>query len=174
MKKSGCVFASRHVWKSGFRLFGLDYSHQSRRALPYPGLTGYWLPNGEKFYAYTTHGQVMDGDALYFRDLLIPANRAMHGAAGPARILKSACLYEIYCLNDCAAELIIANRERIGGVVDCDRLLDLLTPPLRGRAVGYREYLDAYFDPRSAVVEQATLLGTVRAAAASLRRFLRR
>jgi len=163
-----------YVRKSGFRLFGLHYSHQSRRALPYPGLADYRLPNGEKFYAYTTHGQVMDGDALYFRDLLIPANRAIHAAAGPGRLLKAACLFEIYCLNDCAAELIVANRERLAGLVDCDRLLDLLTPRLCRRVVGYREYLDAYFDPKSAVVDHPSLLDAVRAVASSLRRLLRR
>lgn len=131
----------------GFRLFDMQYSHQSRRVLPYPGLQDYRLPNGERFYAYTKHGQIMDGDALYFRDLLIPANAPIAASATPARLLKAAALFEIYSLSDCAAELILANRDRLAPHVDCERLLDLLTPPMNGRKLGYQAYLEAYFDP---------------------------
>jgi FkbM family methyltransferase len=148
----GAIFwqLDAHVRQRGFRLFDLQYSHQSRRALPYQGFQDYRLPSGERFYAYTKHGQVMDGDALYFRDFGIPANRDLAAAAQPARILKLAALYEIYSLSDCAAELIVNNRERLEGQVDCDKLLDRLTPPLSGRKLGYRQYIEAYFDPKSA------------------------
>ena len=82
---------------------------------------------------------------LYFPDLLIPANQAIRAGFTPVQLLKAAALFEIYALNDCAAELIIANRERLDGKVDCDQLLDLLTPRLRGRRLKYREYMSAYF-----------------------------
>ena len=141
-----------YVRKSGFRLFDMQFTHQSRRALPYPGLADYRLPNGEKFFAYTTHGQIMDGDALYFRDLLIAANSKMRAEATPSRLLKAAAFFEIYCLNDCAAELILANRGTLRGQVNCDDLMDLLTPTLQGRRVNYETYMKAYFDSGSAVV----------------------
>lgn len=141
-----------HLRKSGFRLFDMQFTHQSRRALPYPGLDDYRLPTGERFFAYTSHGQIMDGDALYFRDLLLAANGSLRAQATATQLLKAAALFEIYCLNDCAAELILAHREKLAGHADCDRLLDLLTPRLRGQQVGYEAYLKAYFDPSSPVI----------------------
>lgn len=146
-----------HVRKFGFRLFGMQFSQQSRRALPYPGLGDYRLPTGEKFFAYTTHGQIMDGDALYFRDLLLPANTAIRAAADPVQILKAAAFFELYCLNDCAAELVLAHRTILSDRVNCDVLLDLLSPPLRRKHVGYKAYMQAYFDPNSSVVDAPPL-----------------
>jgi FkbM family methyltransferase len=129
----------------GLRLFGLQHYHQSRRALPYPGLADYRLPTGERFFAYTTGGQIQDGDALYFRDMLIAANREAMSGTSAVRLLKLAALYEIYRFNDCAAELILAAREKIGLLVDCDHLLDLLASDTNGTRTSYDEYLAAYF-----------------------------
>jgi len=131
----------------GLRLYGLRALNQSRVALPYPGLEDYRLPSGERFFAYTTHGQIQDGDAIYFRDVLIDANREAFEAASAIKILKLAVLYEIYCLNDCAAELILAARGKLGSIVDCERLLDLLASGIAGRAVRFRDYIDHYFKP---------------------------
>jgi hypothetical protein len=61
------------------------------------------------------------------------------------RLLKTAVFFELYCLNDCAAEIIVAHREVLAPVVDCDRLLDLLTPPFRGALLNYKNYMKAYF-----------------------------
>ena len=163
-----------HVRKSGFRLFDMQYTHQSRRALPYAGLADYRLPNGDKFFAYTTHGQIMDGDALYFRDLLIAANGKMRAAATPSRLLKAAAFFEIYSLNDCAAELILANRETLCRQVNCDVLMDLLTPTLRGNRVNYETYMKAYFDPGSTVVAESAPLTSQRALGSKGKGILRR
>ena len=144
----------QHVRQAGFRLYDLQFHYQSRHALPYPGLADYRTPEGQRFFAYTTHGQMMDGDALYFRDLLVPANRQARAAASISRLLKAAAFYELYCLNDCAAELIIAHREQLSGKVDCDQLLNLLTPPL-AEAQGYKAYMARYFDADRAVIATA-------------------
>jgi FkbM family methyltransferase len=136
----------RHLRGFGFRLFGMQFSHQSRRALPYASMGDYRLPNGERYFAYTRHGQIMDGDALYFRDLLIPANRKVHAAASVAQLVKAAAFFEIYSLNDCAAELIIESRDRLEQYFNCDALLDRLTPSLRGSRVSYDEYMQRYFE----------------------------
>jgi hypothetical protein len=152
---NGCpTFAEldQHVQRFGFRLFGMQFSHQSRRALPYPSVSDYRLPTGERFFAYTTRGQIMDGDALYFRDLLIPPNAHVRGRAGPLQLLKAAAFFEIYSLNDCAAELILASRALLAPLVDCDLLLDRLTPAIGKRRVGFGEYLEAYFDPARGVI----------------------
>jgi FkbM family methyltransferase len=151
---NGCpTFADLDAWIQpyGFRLYGMHFTHQSRRALPYPGLADYRLPSGERFFAYTTHGQIMDGDALYFRDLLIPANAAIRGELAATQILKAAAFFEIYALNDCAAELILAHRHLLEPLLNCDELLDRLTPSLRNRRVGFHQYRDTYFDPNRGV-----------------------
>lgn len=127
------------VRERGFRLYNIHVTRQSRMALPYPQLHDYRTPTGERFFAYTEHGQVQDGDALYFRDLFMMAN------VPPLRLLKLCVLLEIYCLGDCAAELIVANKNHLKASVDPDRLLDLPTIGVAGRPVGYRDYVDAYF-----------------------------
>lgn len=129
----------------GFHLYDLQFHHQSRHCLPYPGLQDYRLPSGERFFAYTTHGQIMDGDALYFRDLLTQINVERRAALSAAQLLKYAAFFEIYSFNDCAAELLIASEPRLRGLVDLDRLLDLLTPPFKGQKLGYQDYRSRYF-----------------------------
>jgi FkbM family methyltransferase len=136
--------------KAGLRLFDLQFHHQSRRVMPYPGLEDYRLPNGEQFFAYTTHGQIQDGDALYFRDLLVEANRPVHGQISPLTILKLCTFLEIYSFNDCAAELIITFRENLSSIVDCDRVLNLLATGMAGQAISHEQYIQNYFNPRTA------------------------
>jgi len=122
----------KFLQSQGFRLFDIGTNFQSRREMPYPGITDYFLPNGERFYAYTEHGQVMDGDALYFRDLLLEQNRSIAEALNPLDILKFAAFLEIYHHNDAAAELIIKYREEINAIVDFNALLNELTPDILG------------------------------------------
>ncbi len=127
----------------GFRLYDLQFYHQSLEALPYPSLYDYRLPNGERFFAYTTHGQIQDGDALYFRDPIIAANRRR--AASLTTLLKLCAFLELYSFNDCAAELIVAFRSELQGAVDCDRLLGLLASGTAGYEISYAEYRRRYF-----------------------------
>jgi FkbM family methyltransferase len=136
----------------GFRLFDLEVHHQSRVALPYRQMHDYRKPSGERFFGNTIHGQVQDGDALYFRDLF-PAS-----GASPTTILKLCALFEIYSLNDCAAELVLANRERLLSLADPDRLLDLLAAGTSGSDLSYRDYMVSYFtDPSTVKDEPETL-----------------
>jgi FkbM family methyltransferase len=135
----------------GLRLYDLHFQHQSRHVLPYPGLADFRTPQGERFFAYSHHGQIMDGDALYFRDLLVPANQRHRATASIAQLLKAAAFFEIYCLSDCAAEIIQSHREKLAEAVDCDRLLDLLTPDVNGERLDYAGYLQRYFDPTGGV-----------------------
>lgn len=128
--------------EQGFRLYDIQANRHSRLALPYPQQADYRLPTGERFFAYTTRGQVQDGDALYFRDLLLSSPRS------PLSVLKLCCLMEIYSLGDCAAELIIANKERLRSVADPERLLDLLATGIRGSMISYQDYMAEYFAPQ--------------------------
>jgi FkbM family methyltransferase len=128
----------------GFSLYDIEVNRHSRIALPYPSMADYRLPSGERFFGYTTRGQVQDGDALYFRDLLIRQGRKPQEWS-PLSILKLCALLEIYSLNDCAAELILANSARIEPIAASARLLDLLAGGNHGDTIGYGEYMEAYF-----------------------------
>jgi hypothetical protein len=104
----------------------------------------------------------MDGDALYFRDLLIPTNHAIRAGARSGQLLKVAAFFEIYALNDCAAEIIVKHRETLAPHVDCDLLLDLLTPPHEGKRLPYRDYVEAYFAPDSRFVASSPIAADAR------------
>lgn len=112
----------------GFMLYGLWLGKQSRKALPYAGPRLH-ATDGRRFYAGTYGGQVMDGDALYFRDpLKIKMTRN--------QILRAACMFEIYDLNDCAAELLCERAKEID--IDVMHCLDLLA------GGSFRQYMEAY------------------------------
>ncbi len=121
----------------GFTLFDLDLWRYSRRSLP------------DKFYyqipAQTVTGQVQWGEAVYFRDLGRPDYEQMHGfAAGLAKKIKLACLFELYGLPDCSAQILVQLQEQTG-----DRffstLLDELVKHYRGSRMPYSKFLE-YFD----------------------------
>ena len=135
----------KFLQSQGFRLFNIGTNFQSRRDMPYPGVTDYFLSNGERFYAYTEHGQVMGGDVLYFRDLFLEQNRDIAEALNPLDIIKFAAFFEIYHHNDAAAELIIKYREKIKPIADFSELLNKLTPEISDKKFSYDEYMVSYF-----------------------------
>jgi FkbM family methyltransferase len=121
----------------GFSLFDLEVYRYSRRALPKPFV--YRIP------AQTESGQVMWADALYLRDEGKPElERGCPPALSPHKILKLACLFEIFGLNDCAVELLLKYRADIGHLVDVGGYLDTLTPHLHGQRLSYREYIRSF------------------------------
>lgn len=116
------------VQGQGFRLFDLMPYRHSRRV----------LPQARRAYfdgAPTKFGQVLWGQALYFRDAV--AEIADGGAPSfergwnTARLLKLASLMEVYSLPDCAIEVVqAAGRGGLLGDWDAAELVDLLVPPL--------------------------------------------
>jgi len=128
---NGCAPFSeldQHLTQRGFMLYDLWIGKQSRKALPYPG-PRMASSDGKRFFASTSGGQVMDGDALYFRD---PMLLKMSGS----QVRRAACLLELYGLNDCAAELLI-EREKDADV-DLIHCLNLLA------GGSFKSYLEAY------------------------------
>lgn len=111
-----------------FMLYDLSFSRQSRKALPFPG-PKMNNPDGSRFFASTSGGQVMDGDALYLRD-------AMQLKLERHQILKAACVLETFGLNDCAAELLI-DREKDADI-DLIHCLNLLA------GGSFRKYMESY------------------------------
>jgi hypothetical protein len=126
----------------GFSLFGITPIYYSRGDLPlhfaYPGQC-----------SNTVSGQVVWADVLYCRDLAIPSYEKTWGIEiTPSQVLKLACIYELYRLADCAAELLITFRDRLG--FDIEPYLDLLTPEINGQQLSYREYNAAFErDPKA-------------------------
>jgi hypothetical protein len=128
----------RFMRQQGFLPYAMALRHHSRAALPARFL--YDIP------AQTRSGQLLWADTVYLRDGASPGYHQVWGgeALGTVAVLKLAALYELFGVPDCAAELIVAHRKRIGTVVDPDRLLDLLTPPLDGEALTYRDYVEVF------------------------------
>src|SRR5204863_3540942 len=97
-------------------LYDLDTYRTSRKAMPYPLLYDFRHENGSPAGGPSIQGQTMWGDALYFRRT--------------TKVLKLACLFEIFGLSDCAVETVQANPEIFAPY---GNVLDLLTPEVKGR-----------------------------------------
>jgi len=125
----------------GFTLFDLDLWRYSRRSLPDEFV--YRIP------AQTVTGQVQWGEAVYFRDLARPDYEQMHGFTPKlAHKTKLACLFEIYGLPDCSAQILAQLLDQTG-----DRffstLLDELVSRYRGRRMSYTKFLESFdADPK--------------------------
>jgi len=108
----------RVLRERGFTLFDLATYRYSRKHLPAPFLFD--------LAAQTTSGQVVWGDAVYFRDLgSLDYERMWAYEITPERVLKLASLFDLFELPDCAAELLV-NRSSLVPADDHGRLLDLL------------------------------------------------
>lgn len=127
----------------GFALYGLTVNRYSRAALP--------SRFAYRMYAQTEHGQALWADALYLRDPAAPGYLGTGGPElSPRKLLKLACLQELFCLPDCAAEVLLAFRAQLEPLLDVDEALDLLTPQDDGLPATYPEYVAAFErDPAS-------------------------
>lgn len=144
----------RFMRRQGFMLYVLAQRVYSRAALPAPFV--YDIP------AQTVSGQVNWADAVYLRDGAAAEYREVWSEdLSSVALLKLASLNELFGLPDCAAELIVSHRDRIAALVDPEKLLDLLTPPLNDKQLPYKEYLAAFkgrpeqFFPKAKMVKSA-------------------
>lgn len=126
------------VRSHGFTLFDLDPVRYSRGNLPAP----FTAPAPVQSHS----GQLIWGEALYFRDFTHPDYEAMWGISpGSDEILKLCCLFDISALSDCAADLLVKYSDRFEPGFT-GRCLDMLTPPLNGKKVSHSEYMSAFED----------------------------
>lgn len=141
-RRCGYTFVDIHDYLTGrgFFLFDMDCYRYNRKAMPFPFVSDIRDETGRLISGQTTHGQIVRGDALYFRDFIQnPMNvNEDHKAL---LLLKLACFYEIWGFQDCAAEILLKYRHKLSELIDVDDLLDLLTPQLRGIKLSYREYV---------------------------------
>jgi FkbM family methyltransferase len=142
--ESSIANVDRLLRDQGFLLYTLDIHRYSRAALPAPFV--HPAPMQTKF------GQVMWGDTVYLRDAGSSEYAELWGdELTPTKLLKLACLYELFQVRDCAAELLLRHEQMLGSLFDVRRGLDLLTPRLRGRRVSYSEYIAAFDKEPSAL-----------------------
>ncbi len=85
-----------------FELFNLTKRCYSMAALPAPYL--YAVP------AQGQWGRILQGDAMYFRDLVAPENAQFAATLPATKIAKLAALFAMFGLPDCAAELLLRFR----------------------------------------------------------------
>ena len=119
----------------GFRLFDLAAYRMSREALPEVTISPVPGP--------TRRGQVISGEVLYLRDGAAEiANESLLGDGwDDIKIMKLASIMELFCLPDCAIELIqVAQREGFLQDRDVNHLVDLLVPSTGGKYVSYSSY----------------------------------
>jgi FkbM family methyltransferase len=126
----------------GYNFYDLAYGRESRVALPYPQRIDQRDEQDPimRIFGQTTGGQIAYGDALYLRDVV-----GTKSALSLTKILKLACLFEIFEQRDSAAEIILANKENIDQVYDHRKLLDALVPVVVGEKLPYDEYIRRYF-----------------------------
>jgi hypothetical protein len=136
--ESSIANIDRLLRDQGFLLYAFSTLRYSRASLPAPFV--YHAP------MQTTFGQVAFGDTIYLRDAGSVDYRKIWGSElSETKLLKLACLYELFRVPDCAAELLLRHEQTLSPVIDVGRALDLLTPRLRGRRLSYAEYI-ATFD----------------------------
>lgn len=128
----------RFLRRQGYTLFALTTRHYSAAVLPSRYIYG--------FPTETQFGRLLQGDALYMRDLCAPENSLEAERAGAARLLKAAAILSLANLPDCAAEILVTFRRQISRMIDVDEGLDLLTASARkdDMPVTYHEYRDAF------------------------------
>ena len=120
----------RYLRGFGFGLFDLEVNRYSRTALPAEFALD--LP------AQTVTGQVSWGEAIYFRDLGDPHYESMWDFAPTGvDVLKLMCLFEIFGLPDCSAELILKYGPSVGDERMRTQLLDLLAADQAGAGTTY-------------------------------------
>lgn len=122
----------RFMRAQGYELFRLDVRNYSSRALP----ARYVWPTP----AETLSGRPWQGEAYYARDVTTSGLSATQQA-------KLAAILSLWGVPDLAAELLMMQRQSLGGLFDVDRALDLLAAqaqPQRSRKLSYKEYVAAF------------------------------
>ncbi len=127
----------RLLRRCGFELFNLSTLRYSAAALP--------AAFEANEIGATSFGRILQGDALYFRD---PAGDPGAPGLSPTKLLKLACMFELFGLPDCAAEILLRFGDALGQ--DAGPLLDLLVPHLDEQKLSYADYMARFnADPRS-------------------------
>jgi hypothetical protein len=108
----------RFMKGAGFELFDLSMRRYSARALPAP----YTYVNP----AQGAWGRILQGDALYVRDVAAPEHAGFARTLAPHKLAKLSAIFAVFGLPDCAAEVLVQFRSELASILDIDRALDAL------------------------------------------------
>jgi FkbM family methyltransferase len=143
----------------GFELFDLTTRRYSMAALPAQYLYG--------FPAEGNYGRVLQGDALYVRDLGSPEHDEFTARLAPGKLLNLVCIFSAFNLPDCAAEIVLRFDRTLAMLCDTEHMLDLLAAqaqgPFRRRPLTYRQYMARFeaqhpmFFPRTSRARRAVV-----------------
>ncbi|MGA7934496.1 MAG: FkbM family methyltransferase [Kovacikia sp.] len=124
----------------GFFLFDIEIHRYSRADLP--------RPFEYELLGSTVDGQVMWGDAIYFRDFGNPDyEKDWLLEPTDTLLLKLICLFELFGLQDCAVEVLLKYKDRLRNLIDIDASLNALVPEWQGKQLSFSEFnqeFDAY------------------------------
>jgi hypothetical protein len=129
----------RYMKARGYELFNLTVRRYSTAALP----SRYVFT----FPAQSDFGRLLQGDALYIRDLGNPEYAALAARLQPAKLLNLICIFAAFNLPDCAAEITLRYRDRLTTLCDIERVLDLLAAQAQGDVetpLRYKEYIERF------------------------------
>jgi FkbM family methyltransferase len=129
----------RFLKARGYELFNLTVRRYSAAALP--SHYRYSFPAQSEF------GRPLQGDAVYIRDLGSPEYAAFAARLPPARLLNLVCIFAIFNLPDCAAEIALRYRDQLSTLCDIEHLLDLLVFQVQQDAeepLTYRQYMERF------------------------------
>ncbi|NYZ18040.1 FkbM family methyltransferase [Azospirillum sp. RWY-5-1] len=134
-----------HLALRGYLLYDLDAFHYSRGALPTPVAWDHRNHEGKRILGPTIAGQLGHGDALFFRDL-IDERFAPSSDADWRRVLKAACLFDLYGLTDCAVELLVYYWDGLEGRLGLtlEKVLDAAVPAPHTGRMSHAEYTRLY------------------------------
>jgi len=122
--------------KIGFNLFDLEVRRYRRKSL--------LEITSQPSYYPTRYGQVILGQALYLRDGVndIQSSVTLEDGWDNIKVLKLASIMELFCLPDCAIELIQTAQQR-GFLEDKDneRFIDMLVPKIGNKIPTYQQYM---------------------------------
>jgi FkbM family methyltransferase len=124
----------RFLKSAGFELFDITCRRYSTSALPAPYV--YSVP------AQSLWGRVLQGDAIYFRDLAAPLNTELAGLLKPAKLAKLVALFAMFGLPDCAAEILVMFGPRLTEILNVQKCLETLVQQAAPDSqVTYGEYM---------------------------------
>jgi len=128
----------RFLKARGFELLTLSTRRYSVRALPsrFLGRAG-----------PTENGRILQGDAMYARDLASGLYDEFANSLSPDKLLNLMAIFAVFGLPDCAADLALRFRDTLSKRFDVDRMLDLLAAQEEGSTSGnanYRQVLERF------------------------------
>lgn len=121
-----------HMRRAGFRFYDIAVQRYPRNTMP----VGHLRDDGSHPPQFRDHGQVMTGDALYFRDPIADSSREYT----TDEVLHLIGLLDLWGYQDVALELAWWDRESLARTLDHDALIASLVPPIGGSIVSFEDY----------------------------------